>query len=112
MAWSGLAGPRRSCKKMAEIAVKIETPKALSRSHSFASLRNWLGILPFFLFIFVFLILPSTNLFVGAFQDRHGNFTFANVGVILDPYVLKSYSISLQISLITSVLGGVMGFFV
>ena len=71
-----------------------------------------MGVLPFFLFIFVFLILPSTNLFVGAFQDRHGNFTFANVGVILDPYVLKSYSISLQISLITSVLGGLMGFFV
>jgi putative spermidine/putrescine transport system permease protein len=97
---------------MAEIVAKIDSPKVLGRSHSLAPLWNWVGVLPFFLFIFVFLILPSTNLFIGAFQDQHGNFTLANVGVILDPYVLKSYSISLQISVITSVLGGVMGFFV
>jgi putative spermidine/putrescine transport system permease protein len=97
---------------MAEIAAKINPTKAVNRSEALAPLWNWVGVLPFFLFIFVFLILPSTNLFVGAFQDRNGNFTLANVSVILDPYVLKSYSISLQISVITSVLGGVIGFFV
>jgi len=97
---------------MAEIVAKINPTKAVNRSEALAPLWNWVGVLPFFIFIFVFLILPSTNLFVGAFQDRNGNFTLANVSVILDPYVLKSYSISLQISVITSVLGGVMGFFV
>ncbi len=97
---------------MAEIVAKINPTKAVNRTEALAPLWNWVGVLPFFIFIFVFLILPSTNLFVGAFQDRNGNFTLANVSVILDPYVLKSYSISLQISVITSVLGGVMGFFV
>lgn len=75
-------------------------------------LGNWIGLLPFFLFILAFLILPSLNLFVGAFQDAKGNFTLTNIISLLDPYVLKSYSISIQISLITSVLGGVFGFFV
>jgi putative spermidine/putrescine transport system permease protein len=56
--------------------------------------------------------LPSINLFIGAFQDAKGQFTLANIIALIDPYVLKSYSISLQVSFITSVLGGVFGFFV
>jgi putative spermidine/putrescine transport system permease protein len=97
---------------MTDIVASAVSSKVSKRSLTFASLRNWVGVLPFFLFIAVFLALPSTNLFIGAFEDQRGKFTFANVGVFLNPYVLKSYSISLQISLITSVLGGVMGFFV
>ncbi|MGC1376122.1 MAG: ABC transporter permease subunit [Anaerolineales bacterium] len=73
---------------------------------------NWIGVAPFFLFILAFLIIPSLNLFIGAFQDAQGNFTFANIVSLLDPYVLKSYGVSLQVSLITSLVGGVFGFFV
>ncbi len=74
--------------------------------------KTWIGILPFFLFVLVFLVIPSLNLFVGAFQDSKGNFTFANINLLSDLYVLKSYSVSLQVSLITSLLGGIFGFFV
>lgn len=97
---------------MAETIAKINTPKVISRPQALAGLQDWIGILPFLVFILVFLVIPSTNIFVGAFQDQQGNFTLANMAVFLNPYVLKSYSISLQISLITSVLGGLMGFFV
>ena len=97
---------------MTDIVASAVSQKTTKRSQAFASLRNWIGVMPFFLFIAVFLALPSTNLFIGAFEDQQGKFTLANIGVFLNPYVLKSYSISLQISLITSVLGGVMGFFV
>ena len=97
---------------MAENIVKINSPRVLSWPHSLAFLQNWIGVVPFFVFILVFLVIPSTNIFVGAFQDQKGNLTLANMGVFLNPYVLKSYSISLQISFITSVLGGLMGFFV
>jgi putative spermidine/putrescine transport system permease protein len=73
---------------------------------------NWIGVIPFFLFIIVFVIVPSTNLFAGAFQDTKGHFTLANIAALIDPYVLKSYKISLQVGAITSVLGGLFGFFV
>ncbi|MDD5371142.1 MAG: ABC transporter permease subunit [Anaerolineaceae bacterium] len=76
------------------------------------SFGNWIGVIPFFLFIFAFVILPSVNLFAGAFQDGHGRFTLANIEALIDPYVLKSYSISLQVSVITSIFGGFLGFFV
>ena len=73
-------------------------------------LSNWLGLLPFSIFILVFLILPSLNLFSGAFKDQAGNFTLANIATLTDPYILKSYSISLQVSVITSLIGGLFGF--
>ena len=97
---------------MADITANPELARVSKRIRLAPSLRNWLGVLPFFLFIIFFLILPSANLFVGAFQDAHSQFTFANVKVILDPFVLKSYLVSLQLSVITALLGGVMGFFI
>jgi putative spermidine/putrescine transport system permease protein len=86
--------------------------KARTTVASSGGIRDWVGLLPFFIFIFLFLILPSVNLFIGAFQDQQGNFTLANVGVMTNPYVLKSYSVSLQIAIIASVAGGIFGFFV
>jgi putative spermidine/putrescine transport system permease protein len=75
-------------------------------------LSDWIGLIPFFVFILAFLILPSLNLFVGAFKDHQGNFTLANINFLTDQYVLKSYAISLQVSVITSLVGGILGFFV
>jgi len=73
---------------------------------------NWIGLVPFFVFIFFFLVLPSTNLLMRSFQDFKGNFTFSNYAVMQNPYVIKAYSISLRVSVITSLVGGVFGFFV
>lgn len=73
---------------------------------------NWIGLLPFFLFIFSFLILPSLNLFTGAFTNQEGEFTVENLNIFRNPFTLKSYIVSLQVSAITAVLGGLFGFFV
>jgi len=97
---------------MTEIVAKSVSTKTITHSRFNAFLQSWVGIFPFLLFILIFLILPSTNLFIGAFQDQQGNFTLANVSVFQNTYVLKSYAISLEVSLITSLFGGVMGFFV
>jgi putative spermidine/putrescine transport system permease protein len=80
------------------------------RFHLPQQVTNWLGLLPFFLFVLVFLILPSVNLFAGAFKDQAGHFTLDNINLLSNTYVLKSYAVSLQVSVITSVLGGLFGF--
>jgi putative spermidine/putrescine transport system permease protein len=90
---------------------KIKTP-GNEKPRYINPFGNWIGVFPFFLFIFIFVILPSTNLFIGAFQDAHGNFTLANIAVLSNPYVLKSFSTSLQVSVITSLGAGILGFFV
>lgn len=83
-----------------------------NRSLKPKSISNWIGLIPFFVFVFAFLILPTLNLFSGAFKDQQGNFTLANFNFLTDQYVLKSYAISLQVSVITSLVGGIFGFFV
>ena len=74
-------------------------------------LRNWLGVLPFFIFAFLFLLLPSLRIFVGSFTDAKGQFTFANViQVFGQKAFLNSYWLSIQISAVTALGGGILGF--
>jgi len=75
-------------------------------------LWNWVGLLPFFVFILSFLILPSLNLFTGAFTNQQGEFTLENLNILSNPFTLKSYKTSLQVSAITALVGGLFGFFV
>jgi len=75
-------------------------------------LWKWVGLLPFFLFILIFLIIPSLRLFTGAFTNQQGKFTLENINFLQNAFVLKSYVVSLQVSAITAVIGGLFGFFV
>ncbi|MCS7248938.1 MAG: ABC transporter permease subunit [Anaerolineales bacterium] len=71
----------------------------------------WLGLLPFFLFAVMFLFLPSLSIFVRSFQDRGGNFTFENIIALFTVKdIINAYRMSLTISLITAVGGGIFGF--
>jgi putative spermidine/putrescine transport system permease protein len=90
----------------------VRSPNPAKRAAPANRLSDWVGVAPFFLFILAFLVFPSLNLFSAAFKDAQGNFTLANIGFLSNPYVLKSYAISLQVSVITSLVGGVFGFFV
>ncbi|MCA2000232.1 MAG: ABC transporter permease subunit [Chloroflexi bacterium] len=75
------------------------------------NLKNWIGVIPFFLFAVFFIFLPSVRLFVGAFTDPEGNFTLANVAdLFTQQYILNSYWLSIQISAITALGGGIFGF--
>ena len=70
----------------------------------------WLGVAPFFLFALLFLILPSLRLFVGSFTDIHGNFTLDNLKTLVtQTSILNAYSLSIRISLVTAVGGGLLG---
>jgi putative spermidine/putrescine transport system permease protein len=76
-----------------------------------SSWKNWLGVFPFFLFTFLFIVLPSISLFVGSFQDAQGNFTLKNFIDLSDPSILSAYWVSIRISAATAVGGGLLGFF-
>lgn len=72
--------------------------------------RNWIGVIPFFIFAFLFIILPSVTLLVGAFKDNSGKLTFANFLGLLDPSILSAYWVTIRISLVTAIGGGLLGF--
>jgi putative spermidine/putrescine transport system permease protein len=71
----------------------------------------WLGVVPFFVFALMFLILPTTYLIVGAFQDSSGNFTLENITGLFTPTIMAAYWISIKVSLASSIGGAFVGFF-
>jgi putative spermidine/putrescine transport system permease protein len=73
---------------------------------------DWVGLVPFFLFVTLFLILPSLNIFIRSFQAvGTGDFTFDNIVQIIARADLRNaYKTSLTISLITAIGGSIFGF--
>ncbi len=73
-------------------------------------LLPWLGVAPFFLFALLFLILPSLRLFIGSFTDKQGAFTLENLSELFTtPSILNAYWLSIRISLVTALGGGLLG---
>ena len=71
---------------------------------------NWVGLVPFALFALLFLILPTMNIVLGAFQTPEGGFTFENIRGLNTPQIRAAYIISLKISLASAALGCLIGF--
>jgi putative spermidine/putrescine transport system permease protein len=72
---------------------------------------TWLGVVPFFVFALMFLILPTSYLMVGAFQDAEGHFTLQNLVNLFTPTILRAYWISLKVSTASALGGALIGFF-
>src|SRR6266568_8003884 len=75
------------------------------------SLTSWLGLVPFLLFCLLFEILPAIIIIQGSFTDN-------NTGAVtLDNYQhmfsqasnLRAFQTSISISLVTALLGGIIG---
>jgi putative spermidine/putrescine transport system permease protein len=72
----------------------------------------WLGLAPFFLFAFAFMLLPAASILTGSFQDAAGALTLANFGHLLRPDILDSYWVTIKVSATTALLGGFLGFLI
>jgi putative spermidine/putrescine transport system permease protein len=73
--------------------------------------KDWLAVTPFFLAVFLLLVVPSLYLFLGSFQDAQGGFTLQNIRALFtDPLIITAYANSIRISIFTALVGGVLGF--
>ncbi|WP_207233630.1 hypothetical protein [Salinicola tamaricis] len=75
-------------------------------------LWRWLGLLPFALFVLLFLVLPVLYLVQGAFQTPQGQFTFDNLRALASPTIASAYSLSIRLSLVSAGLGALGGLLV
>ena len=70
----------------------------------------WLGVLPFFVYITIFLFLPSAQVMIGAFKGEKGGYTFSNlVDLVTTPNIRHAYRLSIEISLVTALGGALFG---
>ncbi len=67
------------------------------------------GLGPFVVFSVLFLLLPTVNLLVGAFQTADGGFTLANIAGLFTPSVIAAFRLSITISAASALIGGAAG---
>jgi putative spermidine/putrescine transport system permease protein len=56
------------------------------------------------------MLLPAGILLVGSFQDAQGGFTLVNLSHLFRPNILRSYLLTIEVSLITALGGALFGF--
>lgn len=69
----------------------------------------WLGLVPFAAYVLLFLALPTVLAVGSGFVGRGGAFTLDNVAALGDPLVLSTFANSAWVSLVTAVIGSVVG---
>jgi putative spermidine/putrescine transport system permease protein len=60
----------------------------------------------------MFLFLPAAQVLVGALQSQHGGYTLSNVSTLFEEPYRSAYRNSIEVSLVTAVLGGLFGFLI
>jgi putative spermidine/putrescine transport system permease protein len=68
----------------------------------------WLGLLPFLAFLGLFLLVPTVTVFTQAFAGDHG-VTASAMNEAVNGQYQKSFAASIKLSVLTAVLGGIIG---
>ncbi len=90
-------------------SVKQDAPQARPASPKIS--WAWFGLVPFFLFAFMFLIYPASTIAVRSFQDSTTQaFTFKNILGLNTPFIVSAYWVSIKVSVVTALGGGIFGF--
>jgi putative spermidine/putrescine transport system permease protein len=70
---------------------------------------TWVGVAPFFLYVGLFLLLPSVVIAFGSVTTKDGTPTLANMTEIFQPYLIKSFMNSAIISIASAIIGAIAG---
>jgi putative spermidine/putrescine transport system permease protein len=70
-----------------------------------------LGVLPFFAYTTIFLLVPTLIVVVGAFLDGNSRPTLGNLSALAQPQIVSAFMNSVVLSAVTAVLGAVFGAF-
>ena len=70
-----------------------------------------LGVLPFFAYTAIFLLVPTLIVVVGAFLDGNSRPTLGNLSALAQPQIVSAFINSVVLSAVTAVLGAVFGAF-
>ncbi|MGA8682489.1 MAG: ABC transporter permease subunit [Acidimicrobiales bacterium] len=76
--------------------------------------RRWtfLGVLPFFAFITLFLLIPTGKIVLDTFETATGGFTLSNVDAIFHAPYPSAFEFSIELSALSALWGGILGFLV
>jgi putative spermidine/putrescine transport system permease protein len=94
--------------------VELEEPSVAAASRPRWGGRRlpapWLGVVPFFVYVGVFLLLPTVIVVGGAFIDSNG-LSLSNIAAMNQPFVLEAFLNSIVLSAVSAIIGAVLGAF-
>lgn len=70
---------------------------------------SWLGAMPFFVYVGIFLLLPTAIVAIGSFTASGGGVTLSNFAGIDKPFMVKAFTNSLVVSSISAAAGAILG---
>ncbi|MDO5604765.1 MAG: ABC transporter permease subunit [Paracoccus sp. (in: a-proteobacteria)] len=70
---------------------------------------SWLGVVPFLLFLLLFLVAPVFYLLNGALQTPDGRYSLSTLMQLTEPQIAASYWLSIRLSLVSALMGMVSG---
>jgi putative spermidine/putrescine transport system permease protein len=94
---------------VAEVAAPATTPRDAGAPKLRRRSAAWLGLTPFAVYVLLFLAVPAVLAVGSSFFDKAGAFTFANLSAFADPHIQLDFFNSFWVSLVTAVLGAVLG---
>lgn len=80
-----------------------------ARARRSAPSLAWLGLVPFAAYVVLFLAVPTILAIGSGFFTKDGSFTWTNVAALADPVVLNTFANSAGLSLLTAVVGALVG---
>ena len=98
---------------MSSHAAPISEPGAQSARPARRRLGlSFLGVLPFFVFSILAMLIPIGFLIIGSFQDsaNHDALTLKNYADLTTGSIFQAYGTSIEISLVTAIAGAIVGF--
>jgi putative spermidine/putrescine transport system permease protein len=87
-------------------AASTTAPRARGRRTSVAP---WLGLLPFLLYVTIFLVWPTLSVVAGAFRNENGGFTLERIRALTDETAVHALKQSLYLSFSSAAIGAVLG---
>ena len=79
-----------------------------ARGRGLIRARSLLGVVPFFGYVVIFLLIPTLVVVIGAFAGDGGP-TLANVSALTDRYIVDAFVRSIVLSAVTAAIGAVLG---
>jgi putative spermidine/putrescine transport system permease protein len=70
---------------------------------------TWLGVVPFFVYVGIFLILPTAIILAGSLVAPDGSISLSNFDGINKPYMYKAFITSFEISAVSALAGAILG---
>jgi putative spermidine/putrescine transport system permease protein len=91
------------------VAATTEAGARPARAGRRPSVPSWVGTVPFFAYVTVFLLWPTAIVVVDSLKNPAGSWAFANITKLGDPLVRGYFIGSVKLCLLSSVFGAVFG---